>query len=214
MSKPMVETLCTLHVLFTEPKSIFKTIYNYIYKLYKKAPATTTILGALICALLLLVIVRTVTGCPDGFTTVNEIEPVAAAAELTEEEILAEEAERGYIYKAEAEEMARVLFGSALHNTEKGQRLVCWCILNRVDSPLYPDNVIDVCKQEQQWMGYSEENPIIQNLYDVAVSVLDQYHGGAYRAMAPDYIFMSWSENEIILRDEFKETARTHYWHE
>lgn len=117
-------------------------------------------------------------------------------------------------YKEEAETMAKVLYGTARYNSEAGQKLVLWCILNRVESRLYADNVIDVCRQPQQWMGYSDDNPVIQGMYDLAIEVLDEWHNGAYRAMSPDYIYMSWNNNEIILRDEFVETKRTHYWHE
>ena len=74
--------------------------------------------------------------------------------------------------RAEREAVARVLYGTALHHSEDAQRAVCWCILNRVESSLYPDTIQEVCEQPSQWMGYSPENPVIESLYKIADEVL------------------------------------------
>lgn len=114
--------------------------------------------------------------------------------------------------RAEREAVARVLYGTALHHSEDAQKAVVWCILNRVESSLYPDNIQDVCSQESQWMGYSPENPIIASLYDVADEVISGWEQGGYRAISPDFLFLSWDSKDIVLRTSFNENAGTHYW--
>ena len=68
------------------------------------------------------------------------------------------------MYKVEAEYIAKVLYGTARNNSERDQRTTVWCILNRVDHHGYPNTVEGVCTQASQWMGYSDENPILSNV--------------------------------------------------
>lgn len=148
-----------------------------------------------------------------GVQTVAEpvTEPVA------EPEPLVQEAQEEAIAEAaavrEAQAMARVLYGMARYRSKEAQEAICWCILNRVESTQFPDSVEAVCAQPVQWMGYSASNPVTQELYDVARGVLDVWKGGGIRPMPQDYLYLSWSETEIVLRTSFNETARTHYWH-
>ena len=115
-------------------------------------------------------------------------------------------------HREEAEAVAKVLYGTALHNSREGQEAVVWCIINRTESSLFPDDVVSVCKQPVQWMGYADDNPIIKDLYDLADEVLTGWRNGGYRIISPDYLYMSWSSDEIVLRTTFEETSRTHYW--
>ena len=139
--------------------------------------------------------------------------------ELTEKyELELTELRRQYEYggdidsiEAEAECIAKVLYGTAQHHSADGQRAVVWCILNRVEHQSYPNSVIEVCEQPQQWMGYSEDNPVVEDLYDVALEVLKTWYNGGHRPVSPDYIYLSWSSSEIVLRDKFEEKG-AHYW--
>lgn len=114
--------------------------------------------------------------------------------------------------RAEAEEIAKVLYGTARYNSEADQRLVVWCIINRVESSNYPDTVAEVCQQAGQWMGYSVDNPVVDDLWELANEELTNYYTGGHRPLGPEYIFLSWTEDEIVLRDRFEENGRTHYW--
>ena len=136
----------------------------------------------------------------------------AAELESAVTRYYAESEARDTTKRAEAEEIAKVLYGTARYNNEHDQALVVWCILNRVEHDNYPDSIKEVCRQEAQWMGYSENNPILSELYRVAETELTRYYDGDYRPMGPEYIFLSWTEDEIVLRDSFEETKRTHYW--
>lgn len=142
---------------------------------------------------------------------------LAAVSEAHELELA--EVRRQYEYggdadmiEREAECIAKVLYGTARNHSSDGQRAVIWCILNRVEHTSYPDTVIEVCEQPQQWMGYDESNPVIEELYDISLETLKSWYNQEHRPMSADYIFMSWSSNEIVLRDTFEEKPGTHYW--
>ena len=129
------------------------------------------------------------------------------------------ELERYYEYggditqiELEAEYIAKVIYGTARDHSVSDQKAVIWCILNRVEHYAHPDNVQGVCEQPKQWMGYSSDNPVLTELYDLALAELKTWHSGGHRPMSNDYIYLSWSSKEIILRDTFEENKNTHYW--
>lgn len=114
------------------------------------------------------------------------------------------------VIREEAEYIARVLYGYR-NNSERDLRTAVWCILNRVDNSRYPDIVKEVCQQDSQWIGYSDDNPILNNFYEIAVNELETWHNG-YRPVTEDYVYMSWSSKEIVLRDTYNSTKTTRHW--
>ena len=113
----------------------------------------------------------------------------------------------------EAEWIAKVMYGMAKpDHKDSDLRAIVWCILNRVDNKAYPGEVQAVCQQKSQWMGYSDDNPVIAKLYDIALNELKKWHGDAVRPMSADYVYLTWSSKEILLRDTFAENRSTSYW--
>lgn len=61
------------------------------------------------------------------------------------------------IAREDVEMLAKLIWGEArgVHSTEQ-KAAVVWCVLNRVDSPLYPDSIEAVVTQKYQFSGYNE----------------------------------------------------------
>lgn len=112
----------------------------------------------------------------------------------------------------EAEYVAKVIYGTAKNHSDSDKRAVVWCILNRVEHYGHPDTVQGVCEQPKQWMGYSSENPVLADIYDLALAELKTWHSGGHRPLSNDYIYLTWSSDEILLRDTFEENKSTRYW--
>lgn len=114
----------------------------------------------------------------------------------------------------EAEYIAKVLYGYYLvaNHTVPDFRAIVWCIINRVEHYSHPDTVAEVCNQPNQWMGYSVNNPVLQDLYDIALDELKIWHNGGRRPVNNSYVFLTWSSSEILLRDTFEENKNTNYW--
>ena len=112
----------------------------------------------------------------------------------------------------EAEYVAKVLYGIAANHADSDKRAVVWCIINRVEHYSHPDTVAEVCEQPKQWMGYSSDNPVLTELYDLALAELKIWYSGGHRPMNNSYIFLTWSSSEILLRDTFEENRSTNYW--
>ena len=112
----------------------------------------------------------------------------------------------------EAEYIAKVIYGVGRNHADSDKKAIVWCILNRVEHHSHPDTVIGVCEQPKQWMGYSSENPVLTELYDLALAELKTWYNGGHRPMSNDYIYLTWSSKEILLRDTFEENKSTNYW--
>ena len=112
----------------------------------------------------------------------------------------------------EAEYISKVVYGTAKNHSVNDQKAVVWCILNRVESVGYPDTVQGVCEQPKQWMGYSEDNPVMESIYDMVLEILKTWHNNGHRPMGKEFVFLSWSSKEILLRDTFTEGKDTRYW--
>lgn len=114
--------------------------------------------------------------------------------------------------QAEARTIAKILYPMQ-YNSDDGLRSAVWCVLNRVDSNLYPSTVEEVCSQRQQFMGWSEDNPILQRLYDIAVREVQVWHNGVH-AIGTDYLWLEWTTKEITLRTTYEGGRGCHFWYE
>lgn len=112
----------------------------------------------------------------------------------------------------EAEYIAKVLYGTAINHADSDKRAVVWCILNRVEHHSHPNTIAEVCEQPKQWMGYSDSNPVLDELYNLALTELKTWYSGGHRPMNNSYIYLTWSSKEILLRDTFEENRNTNYW--
>lgn len=111
----------------------------------------------------------------------------------------------------EARALAKVLYGVKDNNTDD-LRTYCWCVFNRVDNSAYPNSLTEVIDQPNQWMRYEPDNPVIDDLYQIAYAELDRWHNGNTRPVSDEYVYMSWSSNSIVLRNTYKDGPDTKHW--
>lgn len=74
--------------------------------------------------------------------------------------------------------IAKTLYGECRACAKDEIAAVAWCILNRVDSKerYFPDDVIAVITQPYQFLGYREDNPVREDLLDIARDVLRRWY--------------------------------------
>lgn len=156
----------------------------------------------------------------DVMTAVHEEELVSLRSELAEQyETQLAELEKYYEYggnisqmEREAEYIAKVIYGTARNHSDSDKKAVVWCVLNRVEHYGHPNTIAEVCEQPKQWMGYSSDNPVLEENYELALAELKIWYNGGHRPMSNEYIYLSWSSEEILLRDTFEENKNTNYW--
>lgn len=101
--------------------------------------------------------------------------------------------QEAYVDYVAAEYLANVTWGEARGCSVTEQAAVMWCVLNRVDSPLYPDSVGEVVTQKAQFNGYSESNPITKEMLQLANSVLIYWSEGddSGRVLPKEYLYFT-----------------------
>ena len=112
----------------------------------------------------------------------------------------------------EADLIAKALYpiGNMKFNADD-LRTYCWAILLRQINAEYPDSIESILLQKDQFMGFSEKNPIIEEYYQIALEMLDIYYDGRWPTTA-DYVWAEWPDGKIVLRNAYKADRNTNYW--
>lgn len=104
--------------------------------------------------------------------------------------------------EAEVAYIAKTIFGEAGVVRSKARRAaVGWCILNRVDSPTFPDTVEAVVTAPAQFHGYREDCEPPESYYELARDILTRYHreqqgeADAGRTLPQGYLYF-WGDGK------------------
>lgn len=110
--------------------------------------------------------------------------------------------------------LAQTLYGECRGCSELQQRAVCWCIFNRVNSPSpeFPDTIIGAVSAPLQFQGYSPNNPVWDNLYEVAYSCMVDWHNGENRVLDPDMLWFSGDGKINHFRNAWRYEDATKSW--
>ena len=86
---------------------------------------------------------------------------------------------------------------------------VMWVVLNRYDAG-YEDSIVDVCAAEGQFVGYESDNPVWDDLLELAYDVLDRWnaekHGESNvgRVIPSDYFWFRGDGQYNWFRNEYR----------
>ena len=90
---------------------------------------------------------------------------------------------------ADVTAMAQMLYGECRGCSEVQQRAACRCVTNRVDDARFPDTIIEVLSQPYQFQGYNKDNPVWDNLYEIAYQEIKDWHDGKPGVIGPEFCF-------------------------
>lgn len=104
--------------------------------------------------------------------------------------------------------VSKMLYGESRGCTVDNQRKAVWCVLNRVDADGFPDTIIGVLSQPNQFHGYSEAFPVWDELTAVAEDVLTRWslekQGVAVnRELPKSYLYFTGTGRENIFREAY-----------
>lgn len=135
-----------------------------------------TIIIAQMCAALLALIVMVLLALDKGGNKADAdgVPPEVDTHGLCVVEVAEPEYEM-YFTEADVIALAQMLYGEARGCTLLNQQQCVWCVLNRVDDARFPDSIIGVVSQPGQFYGYSADFPVWDNLYAVALDVVQRW---------------------------------------
>lgn len=120
------------------------------------------------------------------------------------------------------EAVAQTVWGEARGCSTTEQAAVVWCILNRVDSPEFPDDPMWVVQQVvsgyKQFSGYSPDNPVEPDLVALVEDVMARWDmekiavGGVGRVLPADYLYFDGDGSHNHFRRDYIRTGETWDW--
>lgn len=154
-------------------------------------------------------------------TTVSgsELEPVATPENTpfvviryaTQEE----QAERD---QETVEAIAKTVWGEARGLNQTEQAAVIWCILNRTDSPKFPDDPLMVVQQAGQFNGYNENHPVQADIVALVNDVMARWEmekdaiGSVGRVLPESYLFFEGDGRHNYYRENWIKDGSVWDW--
>lgn len=124
------------------------------------------------------------------------------------EALRAEQALEATIERTLAEPLARLYQGAAKFKdkygySERDFKTLGRCVFNRVESPLYSDNLLEVVNQKDQWVGYNPNAPIVNEYYQMALNHVREWRQETTKPCSNDYLWAELTPNGIFLKNDF-----------
>ena len=119
---------------------------------------------------------------------------------------------RSYTWE-DVEIIAKTIWGEARGCDATQQAAVAWCILNRVDSDLFPNSIREVVTQPYQFSGYNATNPVDPEILFLVQDVLARWSieqscvAGVGRVLPACYLFFSGNGSENRFREQYNSTV-------
>ena len=168
-----------------------------------------TIIIAQVCAILLALIVTILLALDKGGSKADAdgVPPEVDTNGLCVVEVAEPEYEMYYTHD-DVVAVAKMLYGESRECSIDNQQKAVWCVLNRVDADGFPDTIIGVLSQPNQFHGYSTAFPVWDELTAVAEDVLTRWslekQGVAVnRELPKSYLYFTGTGRENIFRERF-----------
>ena len=143
---------------------------------------------------------------------------VAEAVQKTKDEIaasrfVADEESKTLQMEYEARQISKAMDGiKGITEREDDLRTYAWAIMFRVSNSGYPNSVQEVVSQPNQFMGFSDSNPVVTAKYRVAYEVVKDFYAGNWPT-TDKFVYAEWdAKGKIILRDTYLSERQTEYW--
>lgn len=150
-----------------------------------------------------------------AFTAAYEAEQ-KAAAEAKAMELAAQQKSEEAIMEREATEIAKAFYGirnfvDKYHYTADDLKTYARCVFNRVDAGV--NSLEAVIGQKDQFLGYAETNPVLQEFYDVAIEAVEEWHSETVKPCDSSYRFAELKDRGIFLVNEYGADGYVQRWH-
>ena len=73
---------------------------------------------------------------------------------------------------SDVETICKLVYGEGRGLNKTEMSAIVWCVLNRVDSKIFPNTIYEVCSQKGQFHGYKEHFPVWDNIKELVEDVL------------------------------------------
>ena len=96
--------------------------------------------------------------------------------------------------------------------SDRDLRTYAECVINRVLDKKFPNTIGEVITQENQWVGFSESNQVIEQYYQVASTVVNNYYEDSIRPCSSAYCWVDLNKNGCWLMSEYSDSPYVGRW--
>ena len=165
-----------------------------------------SIIITIVCAVLMAI--ATVYAAVTAADSVPKAEPPEVNTEGLCVQTVKEPTYEMYYTQDDVIAVAKMLYGESRGCSIDNQQKAVWCVLNRVDADGFPDTIIGVLSQPNQFHGYSTAFPVWDELTAVAEDVLTRWslekQGVAVnRELPKSYLYFTGTGRENIFREAY-----------
>ena len=96
--------------------------------------------------------------------------------------------------------------------SDRDIRTYAECVINRVLDKKFPNTITEVITQENQWVGFSESNQVIEQYYQVASTVVNNYYEDVIRPCSAAYCWVDLNKNGCWLMSEYSDSPYVGRW--
>ena len=126
----------------------------------------------------------------------------------------AEAAYQQAILNRDAEAMAKAFYGIRLfvekyHYTESDLETYARCMFNRVEN----DDLAKVVRLTGQFAGYSDDNPVLEEYYTLALRFVEDWTVESAKPCDPAYVFAELTPDGIFLKKDLHAGPYERRWH-
>lgn len=145
-----------------------------------------------------------------------QAEEQAKADEIAHQQALYEQSEE-VVTKKMAESLAKLFFGAdkfreKYHYGDEDFRTLARCVFNRVENPAYSDDIYEVINQKDQWVGYYDSNPVLDEYFDLALTSIREWRSETVKPVSNDYLWSEYTPNGIFLKNDFHANGYARRW--
>ena len=119
-----------------------------------------------------------------------------------------------YIMDQEAQAVAKAFYGIRLftekyHYSEADLVTYARCMFNRAEN----GDLRVVIGQKDQFAGYADSNPVLQEYYDLALRLVREWHEESVKPVDASYQFAELTTNGIYLKNDLHADGYARRWH-
>jgi len=147
-----------------------------------------------------------------------EVQAEADAQEAARLQALAaEQASEDYIVKQMATAVSKLYYGirnfeEKYHYGEADFETYSRCAFNRVENKSYPNDLIEVINQKDQWIGYNEDSPVIDRYYILAEKHIRAWRNETTKPITTDYVYAELTANGVYLKNDYNANGYAIRW--
>ena len=140
----------------------------------------------------------------------------ARADEIAYQQALYEQTEEAVTQKM-ATALAKVFYGAdkfreKYNYSDADFRTLARCVFNRVENPGYSDDFYDVINQKDQWVGYYDSNPVLDEYLNLALTSIREWRSETVKPVSNDYLWAEMTPNGIFLKNDFHADGYARRW--